>query len=229
MFNNNLSIDYHNKNQMELFVNDGLTTCSSYIINNNTLTCKILSILCMCCEPAQYNIKEFNENSLDELLEIIPENIKEEIKNNYIYLKRSKNSIKYKLYGIDILERITGVNFDDEVCENGKCNWHGKKKDKLDKCPNEYISCPIFNNECKPIKRKYFNDHKLHKCHLCNFSSHDQYIFKNHIYNCPNGNYRCNDCYFIGKLNLLPYHDCVLNGSKTNYKRVNQFGNKIII
>jgi hypothetical protein len=224
-------IDSGNENQMELTANNHIECSFSYTIKNNIFTSKELSTGCMCCAKEDYHVDTYSKPTLDELIETLPEKYKKNVKWAYTVLKRTRGPFRegeYKLYGVDILERITGIKHTDVVCNDNNCYWFGSKNEKLDKCPEERVKCPEFGFYCKiAIKKNKLHEHKSHKCNYCEFITSDKLMFKNHLYNCLEGTVRCKDCYWTGRCRNRGGHQCVLGGSKTNYVRLDLYGNKL--
>ena len=185
----------------------------------------------MCCAKEEYHIETYSKNTLDELIETLPEKYKKNVKWAYTVLKRTRGIFRegeYKLYGIDILERITGVKNTDVVCNDNNCYWFGPKNKKLERCPEERVKCPDFGFNCKiAIKKNKLHEHKSHKCNYCEFITGNNKNFKEHLYNCSKGPVRCKDCYWKGKSKNRFNHDCVLGSSKTKYVRLDQYNNEL--
>lgn len=212
-------INKNNENQMELTVHNYPCTSVSYIIQNNIFTSKELSSGLMCCSSPKYNVETFHANTLDELIETLPNKYKEKIKDIYIYLKKRKfRKEEYKLYGTNILKQLTGIKETDVICQDEPlCLWFGSESKKLKKCPEKRMCCPVFNADCQTdIKKNKLQAHLFHKCNYCDFISQNKDLFLKHLYTCDCRIVRCNNCYWKGKSVDKYKHFCVNGSNKKN-------------
>lgn len=206
---------------------NGIEVSFEFIIakkdNDNKITYSSqICTSCLCCvrkKFASYRTTSIEFETLEQLIENLPIEEKNEIKNYYIWQKKQQH--KATIFNQDILTSLTDIKHNDLVCHESDCNWSGS--DKLSICPSRKTRCPQFPQCSTRIKVKKIDQPHQHMCsrQLCDFVTSSDYDFQKHIEDCIYRTVRCNLCFWKGKYISKDSHissfPCINNSVNRQY------------
>lgn len=159
---------------------------------------------CMCCG---YKFDNFiiQKNSLEELIQHIPNNIINDFNEYYKWFKKL-NLTDYTLIDNDnILYKLFNINIDTVYCNT--CGWSGPSHKYLSLCPLRKTYC----SRCQDtFLAKQQNQH-THTCPYCKINVGNDLNFDNHKQICNQRQVKCIDCWWTGSFNIKESHKCMVN------------------